>query len=47
MKKALIKLNTGMYQQFGIEDYVGSYFPNWEPMIDATTPGGYIKRNES
>ena len=47
MARALIKLNTGMYQQFKTEDYVGSYFPNWKPMIDATTPGGYIKRNES
>lgn len=46
MAKALIKLNTGMYQQFGIEDYVGSYFPNWEPIVDATTPGGWIKKNK-
>lgn len=43
MRVALIKLNTMMYEKFGIEDYVGSYFPNWEPMIEMTTPGGYVK----
>lgn len=43
MRDALVKLNTMMYKKFGIEDYVGSYFPNWQPMIDKTTPGGYVK----
>ena len=43
MRNALVKYNTMMYRQFGIEDYVGSYFPHWEPMVDATTPGGWVK----
>ena len=42
---ALIKLNTMMYDRFGIDDYVGSYFTNWESMINATTSRGYIKHD--
>ena len=46
VRNALIKYNTMMYKQFGIEDYVGSYFPHWEPIVDATTPGGWVKTKE-
>lgn len=46
VKLALVKYNTMMLNQFGIEDYVGAYFPHWEPMVDATTPGGWVKTDE-
>jgi hypothetical protein len=45
MCNALVKLNTMMYEKFGIDDYVGSHFSNWEPIINSTTEKGYIKRD--
>jgi len=43
LRRALIKLNNMMREEFGTEDYVGENYPIWPPIADATVSGGWEK----